>query len=144
MPLSNPSFAKKDARGECIGPLDRIIPTYLDFWRSSFICMVHRGPPRPKVWDRSPRSLEGALGAKKSSLWTSHPRANLRRRRPCLEPRSSRSHVNVKDPNHAAGHVPPLGDFATRATGGAPVVSLTNETDFTEQTAKELKTIMLA
>jgi hypothetical protein len=30
--LSNPSFfAKKDTRGECIGPPDRIIPIGLDF-----------------------------------------------------------------------------------------------------------------
>jgi hypothetical protein len=29
--LFNPSFAKKDARGEFIGPLDQIIPMRLDF-----------------------------------------------------------------------------------------------------------------
>jgi hypothetical protein len=30
--LFNPSFVKKDARGEFIGPLDRIIHMRLDFW----------------------------------------------------------------------------------------------------------------
>jgi hypothetical protein len=57
---------------------------------------VYRGPLRLKVWGRIIWSLEGTLGAKKSSRRMSHPRADLKGCRPRLRPRGGRGRIDVK------------------------------------------------
>jgi hypothetical protein len=93
-----PPPLQKDARGECIGPPDRVRTTSPDFRRPRFMCTAYRGMPRlksmrtdhpePRMHPRAKVSTDGRLFRTLDS----------KSRQPRLRAWGGRDHVEANNP----------------------------------------------